>query len=193
MNRTTIQYRRFPFIQRVYLGQLVTWMIAFGIIASLCSVVISYLLLKSDLGSQLSDVHVHLGQAQKMLTLSVVVGSTVGLFMAGIIIAVTLLYASHHLAGPLRRFRHLCLAIAQGDLTGSTVYLRKNDELHALAGAFETLLESLRSRREQQQQALERAHTALRQLRAEPTEAAEALESLDAALVTLADSLGERE
>jgi nitrogen fixation/metabolism regulation signal transduction histidine kinase len=191
VNSATIQDHRSIFAQPAFQGRLIAWMVVLVTISSIFSAAVLYLLLNGGLESQLNDANLPLGQAHKTLIFSVVLGSSLGLIMAGVIVSLAMLYASRRLAGPLRRFRHLCQAIADGDLTGS-VRLSKGDGLHDLAEAFEHMLESLRHQRVQQQQVVERVHMVLRQLRAEGMEAPGALEYLEAALLALAKSLRDR-
>ena len=138
--------RRHVFIKKAFQGRLILAVLALIMLSGLCSALLIYWLIDDDLKAQWFSAHAAISEVSKRLGLSILIGSLVSLLLAGGLSVVSVLYASHKIAGPLYRFEKLCERIGNGELD-KMVQLREKDQLQALAQAFSDMLEKLRSRR----------------------------------------------
>lgn len=138
--------RRNVFIKKGFQGRLILGVFGIILLAGLCSALLIYWLTGSDLEAQSLSMHAAVSSVSERLGASVVIGSLVSMLVAGIVTVISVLYATHKIAGPLYRFETLCRQIGNGNLDGIT-QLREKDQLKALALAFSEMVGKLREQR----------------------------------------------
>lgn len=158
--------RRNVFIKKAFQGRLILGGFAVILLSGLCSALLIYWITGSDLLAQSQSAHLNIMTAWQRLGISILIGNMVSILIAGAVAAISVLYASHKIAGPLYRFESLCEQIGNGQLDG-VAHLREKDQLQALAQAFTRMLVKLRHQRKQR---------------------AELIDTLNSQLVTLSNS-----
>lgn len=146
MNATNIK-RRQIFIKKDFQGRFMMGAFAVIFLSGACSALLVYWLTGGDLQAQAQSAHVNIANASQRLGISVMLGNLTSLVIAGVVAVISVLYASHKIAGPLYRFEALCKDVAIGNLNTVTK-LRENDQLQALATAFADMVVQLREQRD---------------------------------------------
>ncbi|MFW2371605.1 MAG: hypothetical protein ACN4GM_00655 [Gammaproteobacteria bacterium] len=145
MKQSSIK-RKTIFIQPHYQKQSI--MIVVGIIAvsGLFSGLLLYLLLSSELSSELQVAHTQIENTWESLAPVIFFGNILTVLVTSIVAAIAVLYQSHKIAGPMYRMQRICDEVAGGNLSPVTS-LRKTDQLMALASSFEMMVQSLQEQR----------------------------------------------
>lgn len=156
--------RRTVFIKRGFQMRFVTWVIALLIMCCLCSAIVLYPFISSEISSELTAGHRNVEDVKKHLALAIVIGNVLAIIVAALATTVVILYISHKIAGPLYRFERVCKEIGSGNLNVSAG-LREKDQLEGLSNAFEEMLIQLRSRLNDRCERIEAARNTLRMLK----------------------------
>ncbi|QPK63915.1 HAMP domain-containing protein [Methylomonas sp. LL1] len=141
--------RRSVFIQKGFQGRFILTAFAIILLSGLFSALLIYWIAGDDLRAQSQSVHVNIVNTWERLGISIMIGNLVSVVLAGAVAVVSVLYASHKIAGPLYRFETLCREVGDGNLDAAT-HLRANDELQQLAKSFSDMVDKLRDNREGQ-------------------------------------------
>jgi methyl-accepting chemotaxis protein len=147
MNNHQLKRRRI-FINKTFQGRFILGAFAVILLSGLCSALLIYAITGGDLQAQSLSAHANIVNAGERLGMSIMIGNLVSILVAGAVAVVSVLYASHKIAGPLYRFETLCKEIGNGNLDGVT-RLRDKDQLQELAEAFADMAGKLRSQRQQ--------------------------------------------
>ncbi|MDD2760383.1 MAG: hypothetical protein PHH11_08815 [Methylomonas sp.] len=159
--------RRQLYIKKRFQGRLILGAFAVILLSGLCSALLIYWLTGDDLQARSYSAHINIAEAADRLGVSVILGNVVSIIVAGAVAAISVLYASHKIAGPLYRFELLCEAVGNGNLD-ETAQLREKDQLHALAEAFSNMLAKLRNQRKERSEMIARLNAHLSQLKSSP-------------------------
>jgi len=143
--------RRTVFIKKAFQGRFIVSILLMIILFGLCSAGIIYWLISSDLQSQSQAAHVNIANTWERLGLSILIGNTVAIILAGIPTIFVVLYISHKIAGPLYRFEKICEQVSNGNFDGATP-LREHDQLQDLAQSFSMMTKKLREQQQSRQQ-----------------------------------------
>ncbi|MFI3187283.1 MAG: hypothetical protein QX198_15005 [Methylococcaceae bacterium] len=141
------------FIKKGFQGRFILGAFAVILLSGLCSALLIYWLTGDDLQAQALSVHANIAKAWERLGISILIGNVVSILVAGTVAVISVLYASHKIAGPLYRFETLCEQVGNGNLD-SLASLRENDQLQELSLAFVTMVAKLRNQRELQNRLL---------------------------------------
>lgn len=141
--------RRRIFIKKSFQARFMVGAFAVILLSGLCSAALIYWLTNDVLRAQSLSVHVSIMNTWERLGMSILLGNFVATLVAGTVAVISVLYASHKIAGPLHRFERLCAEIGNGNFEG-VARLREMDQLHDLAEAFTAMMAKLRSRRDRQ-------------------------------------------
>jgi methyl-accepting chemotaxis protein len=156
--------RRNLFIQKRFQSRFILGAFVVILLAGLSSALLVYWLGTDDLRAQSLSAHANLAEASDRLGLSIAIGNVVSILVAGAVAVISVLYASHKIAGPLYRFEKLCEEIGDGNLN-CAINLRAKDQLHALADAFAAMVEKLRNQRKLRNDTIATLHDQLAMLR----------------------------
>jgi nitrogen fixation/metabolism regulation signal transduction histidine kinase len=152
MNDTAVKRRRL-FIDKRFQGRFILGAFAIIMLSGLCSALLIYWITGDDLKAQTFSAHINIADADSRLGLSILIGNVVSILVAGGVAIISVLYASHKIAGPLYRFKKLCEEVGNGNLDTITS-LREQDLLQELALAFSVMLNNLRDQRDRRKQHL---------------------------------------
>lgn len=141
--------RRHIFIKKGFQGRFILGAFTIILLSGLCSAILVYWITGDDLHAQSLSAHANIVNAWERLGVSIMIGNVVSILVAGTVAVVSVLYASHKIAGPLYRFETLCEQVGNGKLDGVTS-LRENDQLQELGRAFVGMVAKLRSRQDRQ-------------------------------------------
>lgn len=141
--------RRSVFIKKGFQGRFILGVLAIILLSGLCSALLIYWITGDELRAWSLSPHANIVKASERLGLSILIGNTVSILVAGAVAVVAVLYASHKIVGPLHRFETLCEQVGNGNLDGINS-LRASDQLQELARAFSDMVVKLRTRRDQQ-------------------------------------------
>ena len=141
------------FIKKGFQSRFILGAFAVILLSGLCSALLIYWLTGDDLQAQSLSVHANIAKAWERLGISILIGNVVSILVAGTVAVISVLYASHKIAGPLYRFETLCEQVGNGNLD-SIASLRENDQLQELSLAFVTMVAKLRNQRELQNRLL---------------------------------------
>ncbi|CAK0754824.1 conserved hypothetical protein [Gammaproteobacteria bacterium] len=176
------QRRRIVFIQPVFQGHFIGWMIGLMALSGVVSAIVFALLLTIWSGRTLATPPL---EGWLGLGLLLVIGNVVAILVTGIAVTFVVVYLSHRIAGPMYRLARLCEEVGKGNYDISTS-LRRHDELQDLAMAFSEMLRRLRNRRDTQQSAIHKAQQTISNLRtADTADYVNLLDNLDQQLRTL--------
>ena len=139
--------RQSVFIKKGFQSRFILGVLAIILLSGLCSALLIYWIVGDELQARALSPHINIANAGERLGISILIGNVVSILVAGVVAAVSVLYASHKIAGPLHRFEVLCEQVGNGNLD-SISSLRKNDQLQELAQAFVGMVAKLRSRRD---------------------------------------------
>ncbi len=164
--KQTNKKRQTIYIQRDF--QRKSMLVVIGIIAAsgLFSAALLYMLLSSELSSELQLAHSQIKNTWERLAPAVIFGNLITVVITSIAAAIAVLYQSHKIAGPLYRLQKVCEEVVSGNLNPITS-LRKADQLTALANAFELMIDCLRKKDSTQQENISQALDTLQQLKQE--------------------------
>jgi nitrate/nitrite-specific signal transduction histidine kinase len=151
------------FINKSFQGRFILSAFAIILLSGLCSALLIYWITGDDLLAQSQSAHTNIVNAWERLGISIMIGNVVSILVAGAVAVVSMLYASHKIAGPLYRFEILCEQVGNGNLDGVTS-LRENDQLQELGQAFVGMVTKLRSRRDRQAGLLSGINSMIRDL-----------------------------
>ncbi len=185
------QKRKTLFIQRAFQGRFIAWIIGLLMLSVVCSALILYLLLSSELGTELQIAHHQILSTWQRLGPAILVGSVLAVVIGGLAAAVVVLYISHKIAGPLYRFERLFEEVGRGNFEVSTS-LRQSDQLKGLADAFADMLGQLRVRNQNQQAELGKLIETVKELRntlPKTSEGEKQLDALEQQLYALVDAV----
>jgi methyl-accepting chemotaxis protein len=141
--------RRHIFIKKSFQGRFILGVFAIILLSGLCSALLIYWITGNELLAQSQSAHTNIVNAGERLGLSIMIGNVISILVAGAVAVVSVLYASHKIAGPLYRFETVCEQVGNGKLDGITS-LREHDQLQELGQAFVGMVTKLRSRRDRQ-------------------------------------------
>ena len=178
--------RRNVFIHRAFQGRFIAWMLGMIVIFGICSAILMYFLLSSDLESETRSVHTRIADTWENLGFSIVVSNLVSALFAGISVVIVVIYISHKIAGPMYRFQFICKEVARGNLDVHS-HLRDKDQLQELAHSFGEMVEALKDRRREKQATLDQARAQLEILTEECGGSDRAQQALNALAVKLRD------
>jgi methyl-accepting chemotaxis protein len=156
--------RRKIFIKKAFQARFVLGAFAVILLSGLCSALLIYWITADDLQAQSLSAHFNISQATERLGASILIGNVVAIIVAGAVAVISVLYASHRIAGPLHRFEALCEAVGSGDLDDAA-QLRENDQLQELAGSFSAMVAKLRHQRGERSELIVGVHRQLSMLR----------------------------
>jgi nitrate/nitrite-specific signal transduction histidine kinase len=151
------------FINKRFQSRFILGTFAIILLSGLCSALLIYWIAGGDLLAQSQSAHANIVNAWERLGISILIGNLVSILVAGAVAVISMLYASHKIAGPLYRFETLCEQVGNGNLDGITS-LRESDQLQELAGAFVGMVTKLRSRRDRQAGLLSGINSMIRDL-----------------------------
>ena len=165
MSNTNIK-RQTIYIQRGFQGRSIA--VVTGIIAAsgLLSGVLLYLLLSSELSTELYTAHQQIKNVWESLASTVIFSNVITVSVTSVVAAIAVLYQSHKIAGPMTRLQRICEEVTSGNLNPVTT-LRKADQLTALASAFETMVNSLQTKESEQQSILAESISVLNKIEQE--------------------------
>jgi methyl-accepting chemotaxis protein len=134
------QRRRIKLINRDFqIGLIVKFIVANATVLALFGAVM-YLFLRGEIQSNLQSAHATYRTVGAMLLPIVMTLSLLVLAILSVSIVFVVLYASHRIAGPMYRFHHALLEMADGNLKALT-RIREDDQLGEVAVALETVRE----------------------------------------------------
>lgn len=154
------QQRRRVYINKDFQLRFVIRVLLIVVMSGVGSVMLAYVLMADDIQAQSFSAHIDTAQASERLGVAMMIGNLVAMIVAGVIAVISMLHASHKLAGPLYRFEVLCQKIADGNFD-DLPKLRETDQLHELAHAFSTMVINLRDHRQQQSELIVRLESQL--------------------------------
>jgi len=157
------QNRKTLFIQKQFQLKSIMTVIAMIVISGLLSGTILYLLLSSELASELQAAHTNLQNTSDSLAPAIILGNIVTILVTGTVAAIAVLYQSHKIAGPLYRIKTICDDVAEGRYETMTS-LRKDDQLTHLASSFEAMLNSIKDKQEKRQELVSAAREVIKLL-----------------------------
>lgn len=143
----SISKRRNVFIKKDFQGRFILGAFTLILLSGLCSALLIYLITGDDLQAQSQSAHANIVNAWERLGISILIGNVVSIVVAGAVAVISVLYASHKIAGPLYRFESLCEDVGNGNLDTIT-QLREKDQLQELALSFASMVAKLRERRQ---------------------------------------------
>jgi len=149
---TGTNYKRsHHFVQRAFQGRFIAWMVGLILLSGICSGLLLYFLLGSDLLSGTQSLHLRMEQVRQGLGNTILIGNLFTTALIGLAAGFMVLHISHRIAGPLYRLQRLFARVAEGqyDIDAS---LRDDDQLQELAESFTRMTQAL-ARRERQRQA----------------------------------------
>jgi HAMP domain-containing protein len=156
MNNSVIK-RRSVFIKKHFQGQFIAGAFALILLSGACSALLIYWITGGDLQAQSQSAHTNIVNAWERLGVSIMLGNLVSIVVAGTVAVISVLYASHKIAGPLYRFETLCREIGNGNFDTET-HLREHDQLQELAQSFKVMVTKLRRRREMRNQLVDESN-----------------------------------
>jgi methyl-accepting chemotaxis protein len=192
MEDSTQYKRKRLFIKKKFQLDFIGRIIALVILSGLCSGLIIYLLIFSELGAQLWVTHLQIRNAWPVFGPALITAYILAIGIACLAAAIIVLRTSNKIAGPLYRFEMVCKEIAKGNYDVS-VKVRQSDQLRELSDAFGKMLDGLVTSRQAQQGLLEKAvakTNELRELAKDSPEIEKLLDSLDQDLASLAAKAG---
>jgi len=152
---TGTKYQRsHHFVQRAFQGRFIAWMVGLILFSGVCSGLLLYFLLGSDLLSDTQSLHVRMEQVRQGLAGTILIGNLFTVLVIGLAAGFMVLHISHRIAGPLYRLQGLFSRVAAGhyDIDAS---LRDDDQLQELADSFTHMARELASGGRQRQTRLE--------------------------------------
>lgn len=156
--------RRRIFIKKSFQVRFILGAFAVILLSGLCSALLIYWITADDLQARSLSAHVDIAQTTDRLGLSILIGNVVAIMVAGAVAVISVLYASHRIAGPLHRFETLCEEVGKGNLDYAA-QLRENDQLQELARSFSTMVAKLRIQRGQRSELVAELYSQLSGLR----------------------------
>jgi methyl-accepting chemotaxis protein len=160
--------RRTIFIDKAFQGRFILKMFLLILLSGFCSALLIYWLTGGDLQAQSYTAHTNIMTSLEHLGISILIGNLLAMLIAGSLVVVVALYASHKIAGPLYRFEKLCEQIGDGQLE-SIPSLREHDQLQELGKAFAEMASKLRYRKSKRILLINELANQLEQLRKEPS------------------------
>ena len=184
--------RRTLFIKKRFQMDFISRIIALIILSGLCSGVILYVLIFSEIGAQIWVTHLQIRNAWSVFGPALLTAYILAIGIACLAAAIIVLRTSNKIAGPLYRFEMVCNEIARGNYDISP-RIRQTDQLSDLSVAFVNMLDGLNSRQtEVRELALKSAATLkeLRELAKDSPEIGKLLDSIEEDLALTAAKTG---
>lgn len=155
--------RNTVFIQKKFQLRSIITVVSIIAAAGLISGVLLYFMLSMELSSELKTAHQQIQNTWDSLAPAIILGNIVTVIVTGIVAAVAVLYQSHKIAGPMYRLQKMCEEVSSGNYDPITS-LRKADQLTALAGSFESMINALRDKQIKNEASIEDTRKALVEL-----------------------------
>ncbi len=156
--------RRRIFIKKSFQLRFMLGAFALILLSGLCSALLIYWITADDLQARALSAHVDIEQTTDRLGMSILIGNVVAIMVAGAVAVISVLYASHKIAGPLHRFETLCDEVGNGNLDAAP-QLRENDQLQELSHSFSAMVAKLRIQRGQRSERIAELYSQLSTLR----------------------------
>jgi nitrogen fixation/metabolism regulation signal transduction histidine kinase len=179
MSESVTYKRKIVFINPAFQGRFIAWMLGMIVIFGICSALLMYVLLSSDLENETRTAHLRIVDTWQKLGFSIIVSNIVSALFAGGSVVFAVIFISHKIAGPMYRFRNICTEIARGNLDVSS-HLRDKDQLQELASAFGEMVDSLKQRERARGDTVAELRQLLVQAREAATDPDQTTKSLDA-------------
>ena len=137
--------RNTVFIEKNFQMRSIATVVSIIMASGLLSGALLYLMLSSELSSELQVAHNQIKNTWDSLAPAIIFGNILTVVVTGFVAGIAVLYQSHKIAGPMYRLQMICNEVSQGNYEPVTS-LRKADQLTALAKSFEQMVESLQTK-----------------------------------------------